>query len=125
MIMTILKYSIDLIYRPGKKLVITDTLSHVYLPEKFNDCVAEEFEISALLTLPISNIKLAQIKDHVSADPALQQLIYLTADGWPNDRSKVPSVCSPYWTFRDQITYSDGVVFKGSRTGCHTKSHAT
>ena len=63
-----------------------------------------------------TTIKLAHIKDHVSADPELQQLIHLTSDGWPNDRSKVLSVCSLYWNFRDQITYSDGVVIKGEQT---------
>ena len=87
----------------------------MFLPEKFNDCIAEEFEIRALLTIFMSKDKLAQLKEHVTADVALQQLMDLTTDGWPNNKSKVPALCSPYWTFRDQITYHDGVVFKGEQ----------
>ena len=107
-----MKYSINLIYCPGKKLVIADTSFQAYLPEKLNDCVAKEFEISALLTIPMSKDKLAQLKEHFTADLALQQLMDLATDGWPNNKFKVPALCSPYWTFRDQIIYHDGVVFK-------------
>ena len=101
---------------PGKTLVIADTLSQAYLCEKFNNCVAEEFEINALLTLPVLDIKLAQLKENnISAGSELQQLMNLTADGWLNNKSKVPAPCLPYWTSRDRITYCDGVLFKGEQ----------
>ena len=63
----------------------------------------------------MSNDKLAQLKEHFTTDLALQQLIHLATDGWPNNKSKVPALCSPYWTFHDQIIYHDGVVFKGEQ----------
>ena len=81
---------------PGKTLVIADTLSQAYLP--------------------VLDIKLAQLKENnISAGSELQQLMNLTADGWLNNKSKVPAPCLPYWTSRDQITYCDGVLFKGEQ----------
>jgi len=56
--------------------------------------VAEELEISALLTLLMSNDKWAQLKEHVTADSASQPLMNLTADGWP--KFKVSALCSPH-----------------------------
>ena len=95
MIITILKYSINLIYRPGKTIVIAGTLFHACLLKKFNSCVAEKIEINVLLTLPISDTKYAQLNENISADSELQQLMNLTADGWPTDMSQVPAPCLP------------------------------
>ena len=39
----------------------------------------------------------------------------LCTDGWPEDRSKVPAKCLPFWAFRDQISFNDGVLFKGEK----------
>ena len=36
-------------------------------------------------------------------------------DGWPDYKSKVPTYCLPYWSFRDQISFSDGILFKGEK----------
>jgi len=60
---------------------------------------------------------LAELKKHVTADSPLQQLMYLNPDGWPNDKSKAPALCSPYWSICDHIPYHDGVVhvFKGEQ----------
>jgi len=46
MIMTIQKYSINLVYHPGKQLVIADALSRVYLPEQSDNLLSKEFEIN-------------------------------------------------------------------------------
>ena len=39
----------------------------------------------------------------------------LCTDEWPEDRSKVPAKCLPFWTFRDQISFNAGVLFKGEK----------
>jgi len=50
-----------------------------------------------------SFVALKQLKDHVTADLALQQLMHLTKHSWPNNKSKVPALCSPYWTFATKL----------------------
>ena len=41
--------------------------------------------------------------------------MHLCIDGWPNDKSKIPAACLPFWTFRDEISFNDGVLFKGEK----------
>ena len=61
MIMTIQKYSISVIYLPGKQLAIADALSRAFLPEQSDDILEEKFEINVLCNLPISKTKLSQL----------------------------------------------------------------
>ena len=49
MIMTIQKYVINLVYRPGKQLVIADALSRAYLPVQYDNLPSEEFEIKCVM----------------------------------------------------------------------------
>ena len=35
--------------------------------------------------------------------------------GWPVNKSQVPVQVAPYFTFRDELTVHDGLVFKGER----------
>ena len=42
MIMTIQKYSINVVYHPGKQLVIADTLSRAFLLEQSDDILEEK-----------------------------------------------------------------------------------
>ena len=73
MIMTTQKYSLNVTYRPGKQLVLADTLSRAYLPE-YGESIEEKFDINILQTLPISDTKLHQLKEETKKDPQLQQL---------------------------------------------------
>ena len=113
--MSIQKYPINLLYRPGKQLVIADILSRAYLPEQPDNSTAFKFEVNVISALPISNLKLEQLQMMTQSDLALQQLMQLTLDGWPDHKSKVPTHCLPYWLFRDQILFSDGILFKGKK----------
>lgn len=96
MIMTVQKYSIDLVYRPGKELVIADTLSRAYLPEKSDMPPHTDFEVNVLCTLPISNSKLLQLQTETQSDPVLQQLKTMVEKGWPINKHEVPRQCSPF-----------------------------
>ena len=115
MIMSIQKYSINLVYRYGKQLVIADTLSRAYLPDQFDSRTSLEFEVNVVSTLPISKPKLNQLQSMTQCDSDLQQLVQITQKGWPDHKSKVPSQCLPYWSFREQISFSDGILFKGEK----------
>ena len=115
MIMSIQKYSINLVYCPGKQLVIADTLSRAYLPDQSDSHTSLEFEVNVVSTLPISKPKLNQLQSMTQCDPDLQQLVQITQKGWPDRKSKVPTQCLPYWSFREQISFSDGILFKGEK----------
>ena len=115
MILSIQKYAIHVSYRPGKELLIADTLSRAPLPELADDLTYEEYDINILHTLPISEKKLEEFKQSTKADPSLSILVRTVQEGWPKSKTKVPTAARPYWNFRDEITYHHGILFKGSR----------
>ena len=111
MIMTIQKYSINVVYRPGKQLVLADTLSRAFLED--NSVLEESFDVNALSIVPMSNKKLAQLKEATHTDPQLQQLSSVIKTGWPSHKQDVPKECLPFWNYRDELSVSDHVIFKG------------
>ena len=115
MIMTVQKYSIDLVYRPGKELVIADALSRAYLPEQSDMSTHTDFEVNVICTLPISNSKLLQLQTETKTDPVLQQLKMMVEKGWPSNKREVPKQCLPFWSFHDQVSFNDGIFFKGEK----------
>ena len=115
MIMTIQKYSISVIYRPGKQLAIADALSRAFLPEQSDDILEEKFEINVLCNLPISEMKLSQLKQETQKDTQLSKLMSIVKSGWPQLRRNTPNECSAFWNYRDEISTTDGILFKGER----------
>ena len=69
MIMTIQKYSINVVYRPGKQLVLVDTLSRAFLQD--DSALEENFDVNALSIIPISTKKLAQLTEETQTNPQL------------------------------------------------------
>ena len=94
--MTTQKYSLNVTYRLGKQLVLADTISRTYLPE-YGESIEEKFDINILQTLPISDIKLHQLKEETKKDPQLQQLSSVIATGRPRTKRDIPAKCLPYW----------------------------
>ena len=74
MIMTVQKYSLNVVYRPGKELVLADTLSRAFLQDD-DDSLEEKFEVNTLSVIPMSDNKLTELKDQTEKDKQLQQLM--------------------------------------------------
>ena len=113
--MTFQKCSTDLVYRPGKELVIANALSRAYLPEKSDIPPYTDFEVDVLCTLLIFDSKLLQLQTETQSDPVLQQLKTMVEKGWPINKCEMPQQCSPFWGFRDQISFNNGIFFKGEK----------
>ena len=75
MTIAIQKYSINVKYKPGKELAITDTLSRAFLPDTLEDYMYEDVDINFLGTVPISVSKLEQLKASTQSYCKLQQLL--------------------------------------------------
>ena len=48
-------------------------------------------------------------------DEVLQQLEQVIQTGWPEEKQELPVVLVPYFSFRDDLSAYDGLVFKGER----------
>lgn len=65
--------------------------------------------------LPISEEKLEVFQNATAQDSTLQELKNMTMRGWPKDRSAVSVSVQPFWTFREEISFALGLLFKADK----------
>ena len=114
MMIRLQKYDLEVRYERGNKMFLADTLSRAYLPSCTQ--VESEFEtINMMNYLPISEARLLQIQRETEKDESLQALKAVIQQGWPEHKSALPPVVSPYFNMRDEMSVQDGLIFKGER----------
>ena len=130
MLLQLQRYHLNVVYKPGKELLIADTLSRAYLsneptPETNNcDVFAvrqEEYlikcmeEIDMVEFLPITAERLADLWEKTEQDESLQKLKHVIKVGWPDKKEEVPTEIRNYFHFKEELTIQDGILFKGNR----------
>ena len=58
---------------------------------------------------------LYQLQRSTSHDDTLQTLKTTILSGWPMQKDQVPIKIREYWSYRDELSVYNGVLFKGSR----------
>ena len=109
-------YDINAAWKPGKKMFVLDCLSRAPIKQAVSmqelDVIVEVDNISQL---PVSPEKLQEFRDNAANNADLQLLQNTVTRGWPVERSKVPEAIQPYFAFRDQIMYCNGLLFRGNQ----------
>lgn len=115
MLVRALTYDFKVQYLKGKDMFLADTLSRASLPyTSVND--QEEFEIiNALKYLVMPDARIREIRQHTNDDLALQLLKQTIQEGWPDHQSALPPLVVPYFSIRDELAVTDGLVFRGER----------
>ena len=57
--------------------------------------------------------KRVQLKELSALDHIMHALRQMVCNGWPDTIKEVPQDLRPYWSYRDEIGISYGVIFKG------------
>ena len=65
--------------------------------------------------LPIGEEKLKKIQQHTADDDVLCALKNTILSGWPEAREDVPSMVTPYFHIRDELSVQGGIIFRGER----------
>ena len=125
------RYAFTVKWKPGKEQIIADLLSrhtrnckqteepsareHVFqLQQHTLQC--RQFEtIDLVKDCPMSKALYGTIKKETERDKLLHKLSEVIKNGWPKDITKVPESVRKWWTFRDELTILDDVVYKGPR----------
>ncbi|XP_030578703.1 uncharacterized protein K02A2.6-like [Archocentrus centrarchus] len=114
MMLRIQKYDTEVLYVPGRDLVLADTLSRAY-PLEDVPVEAELETVNMVQHLPISADRLQEIKTATEQDKTLQLLINTMTWGWPKNKLHVPSEIRPYFSFQEELSHQRGIVFRGER----------
>ena len=104
-------------YEPGWYMVVSDALSRAPLAGKCPEVVQNEVDFyvhSIVSSLPISDGRLEKFRSETEKDRTLQKLKEYVMYGWPQKRL-VDGAVMPYYSFREEIVYHEGLLFKGER----------
>ena len=123
-------YDYTVIYKKGVEIYLADTLSWAFHP------VAEENKTTSenvLLTDVEKEIEEINMFDYVSvlvsvlakwltelqtatkSDKQLCPLMTIIMSGWPDDKKSMREDLKSYYTFREEMSVLDGLIFKGDR----------
>ena len=108
-------YTFDLIYRPGKDLVLSDTLSRAPLKDILPGEKVIVNMVSNLQDTPFNTDRLQCIRTATAADKTLSALADVLRTGWPDNKRDLPTALLPYFSYRDELTTQDGIVLRGDR----------
>ena len=76
-------------------------------------------------TAPASPERLQEIWEATAKDPTLRLLVNIVHEGWPKTIKDCSHSTQSYWYFRDEITYEDGILYKGTRLIMPKSEHAS
>ena len=117
MLLQLQRYSFDLTYKPGSRLVIADTLPRAPCSlDVGNTSNQQEFEtVCAVVDAQLADPLMSSLRRATSEESTLLEVQKLIAEGWPMDRKRLPQDVAAYFNVRDELVYDDGVIFKGDR----------
>jgi hypothetical protein len=103
-------YDINVRYRKGTMMHISDALSRAYITE-LSEEESEKTEMISMLS--ITSEKYTEIQSATKSE--MEILMRTIQSGWPDSRNEAPIESRPYFTSRDQLSVLDSIVYKGSR----------
>ena len=115
MMMRLLKYDIDIKYKKGKDMHLSDMLSRAFLDGSGDEINLDWSEVNAVKALPISEERLSDMRSLTQDHVALQQLKRVIMEGWPETKDKLHVLVEPYFPYRNEMTLHDGIIFRGER----------
>ncbi|VDH93047.1 Hypothetical predicted protein [Mytilus galloprovincialis] len=111
------KYDLKVDYKPGKEMYLADHLSRSFLKETKEVLVPDLHvnDIHLISYLPIAPEMYAKFQKETANDEHLQELQDVIFNGWPNEKSELIHSLRPYWTYRDELSVIDGLLYKSNK----------
>ncbi|KAL0195098.1 hypothetical protein M9458_008670, partial [Cirrhinus mrigala] len=147
MMLQLQNYNLNVVYKPGPEMYISDTLSRAALHKQalnepglllqtVNTMDSSEAAFSVVdqaLHLNVTDASLRKIVNETKSDGTLQELANIVLAGWPERKEDVSLSVREYWPFRDELKIQNGVLFRGQcviipkalRAEMLTRIHAT
>ena len=114
MLLRLQKYSLNIVHKPGKELVVADTLSRAFL-EGPSVSKGVGFDVHMIEVVPCSEGFYSRLQEETAADAQLQQVKTQVALGWPDQKAQCLPMVGPFWDQRAELSCYDNILFRGSR----------
>ena len=131
MLLRLQKFDLQVSYKKGTEMYLADTLSRAYRVRRNTTQVGTEDvlnienmrgntereleSINMIQYLPVSDATQTAIREATEADATLRKLKTIIRQGWPASKEEVPENVRDYFSFREELSIQNGLVFKGER----------
>ncbi|UYV69820.1 K02A2.6-like [Cordylochernes scorpioides] len=114
-VMKLFAFDFKLQYRPGKCLIVADTLSRETHPiDELPTPFLEDRRMVKLISANISDEKLITLQKDTREDTTLLKIIRYVIEGWPIRKKDVDEDVKPYYDFRHRIYLWNELLCVGS-----------
>ena len=119
-------YDYTVIYKKGVEMYLADTLSRAFYPVAeenktttdhifLTDVEKEIEEINMVDYVSVSAMCLTELQTATKSDKQLCRLMKIIMSGWPDDKKSMREDLKSYYTFWEEMSVQDGLIFKGDR----------
>lgn len=116
MLLKLTKYDLNVRYVPGKQQVLSDCLSRAPVdiaePTSTDE---EEIQVNLIDNLGLDNDSLSKFKSYTNCDETTQVVMDYVVNGWPSDKEVVDELAREYFSYREELSVEDGLLFKSDR----------
>lgn len=110
MMLRLQNYDITVKYRPGKEMVLADSLSRLN-PSPGKEILLEK----SIYAVQFTHDRLQQLKHETNKDPEITTLRDFITRGWPASAKGLPKGLREFWSCKEELTVEDDLVLKGER----------
>lgn len=113
-------YDLHVVYKAGKEMYVSDTLSRAALPQlctEFDEILDEELAVHSnmfIKSLSATDARLSEIAESTKVDKVLMQVKNFILMGWPEYKKLVPQIVQPFYPYRNELHICNEIIFKGS-----------
>ena len=114
MLLKLTLYDLDVRYVLGKQEVISDCLSRASV-SAINDEFYDEIGVNLVDCLGMEDSALSIFRDATSVDDTSRVVMDYVAKGWPGQKVQVDKIAREYWSYREELSVEDGILFRADR----------
>jgi hypothetical protein len=115
----LMRYDFEVMYVPGKHLMVADTLSRAPLPfiEQNDYELGDEtqaFVQMIVSCIGLNDITILKVLEEQNKDPTLTKLKKILTEEWPPIKEVEPTL-KPYHSVKDELSVDNGILLRGTR----------
>ena len=104
-------YDYEIVYVPGKNMLIADALSRAILGQ---EGPGHGFDVvNTVSATDLTADVLRELQNAIEEDEQRKKLLMVIRQGWPQQKSSCDPMLAPYWDVRGVLSLCDDVVLKG------------